>query len=88
MDLRDPDVVNEKLFHQFVLRKHKMENGKKNDENKVDQIDDDETICSLEGLVDEGINARFQHSFYTYSGSLSQPRCTKNVQRVVMYETI
>ena len=49
---------------------------------------DDETICSLEGLVDEGITARFQHSFYAYSGSMSQPRCSVDVHRVIMYETI
>lgn len=46
------------------------------------------TLGSLEGLVDDGLKKRFQHSFYYYEGSLSQPGCQDNIKRVVMSEGI
>lgn len=46
------------------------------------------TLGSLEGLVDDGLKKRFQHSFYYYMGSISQPGCQDNVKRIVMYEGI
>ena len=54
MDLRDPDILDEKLFHQFLLTKHKMSHS-----GTKDTFGEGDTMCSLEGLVDEGINARF-----------------------------
>lgn len=66
--------------------------GKKYEVNKImgdgSGIENGETLASLEGLVDDGLNARFQHSFYFYTGSLSQPGCDDDVKRVVMYEDI
>lgn len=36
-----------------------------NDEN------DATTLGSLEGLIDDGLNTKFKHSFVAYEGSLS-----------------
>lgn len=46
------------------------------------------TLASLEGLIDDGLNTRFKHSFITYEGSISQPSCNQNVNRVVFTEPI
>ena len=49
---------------------------------------DASTLASLEGLIDDGLNTRFKHSFITYEGSISQPSCTQNINRVVFTEPI
>lgn len=46
------------------------------------------TLGSLEGLVDDGLKKRFQHSFFYYEGSLSQPGCQDNIKRIVMTDSI
>jgi carbonic anhydrase len=45
-------------------------------------------IANLEGLIDDGLKARFPYSFYFYKGSLSQPTCKSEVLRAVMYTKI
>lgn len=49
---------------------------------------DPTTLGSLEGLVDDGLSKKFQHSFYYYVGSMSQPGCQDQVKRIVFYEGI
>lgn len=45
-------------------------------------------VANLEGLIDDGLKARFPYSFYYYQGSLSQPGCKTEIHRVVMYNKI
>ncbi len=47
-----------------------------------------QTLADLEGLVDDGLTVKFLHSFYYYTGSLSQPGCNENIKRIVMLNPI
>jgi len=49
---------------------------------------DNGLIANMEGLIDDGLKARFPYSFYYYQGSISQPGCKADVIRIVMYTKI
>lgn len=49
---------------------------------------DSSLIANMEGLIDDGLKARFPYSFFYYQGSLTQPGCKTEVHRVVMYNKI
>lgn len=49
---------------------------------------DNSLIANMEGLIDDGLKARFPYSFYYYTGSITQPGCKSDVIRIVMYTKI